>query len=166
MTWCITGASGQLGSVLVRQLAAAGEAVVALSHSRSDPICGVRARPVDVTDFSATGRILEQVRPSIIVHLAAVTGVGQAVQDPQRAQQVNVDATAALVEQEGARFAYTVEAGRVAAKRVRVGRQVGNLAEIPEGLEEGETLIVTGLGTLRQGDAVNPTVIGESGSWQ
>ena len=72
----------------------------------------------------------------------------------------------ALVEREGARFVYTVEAGRVAAKRVRVGRQLGNLAEILEGLGGGETLVVTGLGTLRQGDAVNPTVVGESGSWQ
>jgi membrane fusion protein (multidrug efflux system) len=74
--------------------------------------------------------------------------------------------SAALVEREGARFVYTVEAGRAAARRVQVGRQLGNLAEILEGLSGGETLVLSGLATLRQGDAVNPTVIGESGSWQ
>jgi len=81
-------------------------------------------------------------------------------------QPVILVPSASLVDREGARFVYTAEAGRVAARRVRVGRQLGNLAEILEGLQGGETLIMTGLGALRQGDAVDATVIGESGSWQ
>jgi membrane fusion protein (multidrug efflux system) len=74
--------------------------------------------------------------------------------------------SAALVEQGGQVFVFTAEAQRSAQKPVRVGRRIGNIAEILEGLEEGETLIISGLTTLRRGDPVTASVIGESGSWQ
>jgi hypothetical protein len=47
-----------------------------------------------------------------------------------------------------------------------VGRRIGNIAEILSGLEEGETLIISGLTALRRGAPVQASVIGESGSWQ
>ncbi len=97
VTWCVTGASGQLGGVLVRQLVEAGEEVVALSGRRTVQIAGVRTSPIDITDHQAVRRILEQTRPSVVVHLAAVSSVGEALSDPKRARQVNVDATDALV---------------------------------------------------------------------
>jgi len=109
-TWCVTGASGQLGGVLVRQLAEAGEDVVALSGRRAVQIAGVRTRPIDITHHQVMRDVLEQTRPSVVVHLAAISSVGEAVADPERAQQVNVDATGALVElagRVGARFIYS-----------------------------------------------------------
>jgi membrane fusion protein (multidrug efflux system) len=86
--------------------------------------------------------------------------------ETRQEQPVILIPSAALVEIEGALFVYTGETGRVAAKRVQVGRRLGNVAEIVEGLTDGEELIITGLGTLRQGDPVTLTVVGESGTWQ
>ena len=108
-TWCITGGTGQLGSVLVRRLVEQGRHVVALSGSRSDVIAGLQPHPVDVTDPSATWAILDRVRPSIVVHLAAITNIADAYGDPSRAHRVNVEATAELIRQAdriGARFVY------------------------------------------------------------
>jgi RND family efflux transporter MFP subunit len=48
-----------------------------------------------------------------------------------------------------------VEKGGVAERRVvRLGRQVGNLIEVLDGVEAGENVIVTGLSKLDQGTAV------------
>ena len=74
--------------------------------------------------------------------------------------------SAAIVEQAGQSYVFTAEANRAAQKPVQVGRWIGNSAEILDGLEEGEALIISGLTVLRRGDPVEPSVIGESGSWQ
>jgi membrane fusion protein (multidrug efflux system) len=74
--------------------------------------------------------------------------------------------SAAIVEQAGQIYVFTAEADRAAQKPVQVGRRIGNVAEILDGLETGETLIISGLTALRRGDPVQATIIGESGSWQ
>jgi len=74
--------------------------------------------------------------------------------------------SAAIVEQAGQSYVFAAEAKRAAQKPVQVGRRIGNIAEILDGLQEGETLIISGLTALRRGDPVEPSVIGESGSWQ
>ncbi|MBN1344339.1 MAG: NAD-dependent epimerase/dehydratase family protein, partial [Phycisphaerae bacterium] len=99
MRWCVTGASGQLGSVLARRLAAAGRNVLALSHRHSIEVGDLRTVPIDLTDRDATWRVLAEARPNVVVHLAAVAAVGDALNDPARARAVNVEATASLVDQ-------------------------------------------------------------------
>ncbi len=86
-----------------------GDRVVALSGSRAVRIGDVVIQPVDLADRDAIQLLLEQARPTVIVHLAAVSSVAEALKDPQRTQWVNVDATVWLVEQArriGARFLY------------------------------------------------------------
>ncbi len=97
-TWCITGASGLLGGVLVRQLVEAGESVVALSGRRTVRIGPAETLPIDITKQDAISEVLRAKSPSILVHLAAVTRVGEAVTSPNRARRVNVEATRRLVE--------------------------------------------------------------------
>jgi len=50
MRWLVTGASGQLGSYLVRHLRDRGEEVIAWSGSVRGEVCGVPLQVVDLTD--------------------------------------------------------------------------------------------------------------------
>jgi len=74
--------------------------------------------------------------------------------------------SAALVDRDGETRVFTAQEGTAMVRPVRVGRRLGNLAEIVEGLQEGQTLIITGLAALRQGTPVAATVVGESGTWR
>lgn len=128
------------------------EATVSAVAAGSDPATG--SFPVVITWVNTCG---DKVKSG----MSATATI-----DTRQEEPVILVPSAALVEQEGSQFAYAVEADRVAAKRVRVGRQLGNVAEILEGLQRGEVLVITGLGSLRQGDPVNPTLVGESGTWK
>lgn len=74
--------------------------------------------------------------------------------------------SAALVEREGESLVFTVREDRASARAVRVGRRLGNLTEVLEGLQEGDTLIITALSALRQSTPVTATIVGESGTWR
>lgn len=94
--WLITGASGQLGSVVVRQLVADGEDVIALSHRAAATVAGVTTTPLDITDAGTVTEIVQRTSPSFILHLAAMSSVGEAYEHPERAKRVNVDGTRAV----------------------------------------------------------------------
>lgn len=94
--WLVTGAGGQLGSVLFRELLHRGETVVgSLSTGGPGPSAGRTVR-LDLTDFGALERLVGQAQPRIIVHTAAVTSVEKAWKVPAEAQRTNVDVTAEL----------------------------------------------------------------------
>jgi nucleoside-diphosphate-sugar epimerase len=114
LTVLITGGGGFLGVRLAGLLEAAGERVVLLdrgfpeAYARLAPP-GAERRSGDVTDRAGLWRTLEEVRPSGVVHLAAVlSAVSEA--DPALAFDVNVLGTFNLLE--GARRAGV---GRVVA---------------------------------------------------
>jgi membrane fusion protein (multidrug efflux system) len=101
------------------------------------------------------------------VGIAIKSGMSATVTiETQTQEPVVLIPSAAIVEQGGQSYVFTAEADRAALKPVQIGRRIGNIAEVLEGLEEGETLIISGLTSLRRGDPVQPSVIGESGSWQ
>lgn len=79
MTVLVVGASGVVGRQLVPQLVAAGHPVVATfrSHSPADLPDGAVARQLDLLDLSATSRLVAEVEPEAIIHLAtALSGLG------------------------------------------------------------------------------------------
>lgn len=128
------------------------DATVSAVSAGSDPATG--SFPVIVTWVNPVGNTIKSgMSATVIVETQA--------QEP-----VVLIPSAALVEQGGQTFVFAAEADRAAQKLVRVGRRIGNIAEILDGLEGGETLIISGLTALRRGDPVQTTVIGESGSWQ
>jgi dTDP-4-dehydrorhamnose reductase len=95
--WLITGAGGQLGSVLLRQLSERGEeAIGVVSPSGPLPAVG-RTVPVELRDEAAVARLIDQVAPQRIVHAAALTDVGRCFREPDLARRINVDATRTLV---------------------------------------------------------------------
>lgn len=68
--WLITGASGLLGSELIRQ--AAGRAPLAGAYFRHRPAArpGVDFVPLDVGDRAAVQRLVSSLRPQVIIHTA------------------------------------------------------------------------------------------------
>lgn len=97
-TVLVTGASGLVGVPTVAQLAADGWHVVATANRRTPEHLpdGVDVAKVDLTDAAQVQRVVSEVGPDVIVHLAAVIPP-LIYRDPAMGRKVNVDATAALV---------------------------------------------------------------------
>lgn len=97
-TVLITGAFGQAGEPTVAQFAADGWQVVATAHRKIPDHLpdGVTIAPVDLSDPAQVERLVSEVKPAVIVHLAAVIPP-HTYRDPALARKVNVDATEALV---------------------------------------------------------------------
>jgi UDP-glucose 4-epimerase len=93
----VTGGSGFIGRHVVRALLDQG-ADVTVADKRPSPHDGVRAVIGDLCD---PGVVAEAVRPGtdVIIHLAAITRVLQSIEDPAATHRVNVEVTAALLEQ-------------------------------------------------------------------
>jgi GDP-4-dehydro-6-deoxy-D-mannose reductase len=92
----ITGASGFVGSWLAHQCAEAGDEVVGLTRSGESPAgTGVAA---DLTDGAAVARVLKEVRPEAIYHLAAFSHVGLSWDQPATVMDANVGGAVSLLE--------------------------------------------------------------------
>lgn len=102
-TVLVTGAFGLVGSTTVKRLVADGRRVVATDlgtpaqrkAARALP-AATQARWADLTDPVAVKRLVSEVSPAAIVHLAAVIPP-LIYRNAKLARKVNVDATAALV---------------------------------------------------------------------
>jgi len=93
----VTGGAGFIGRPVVRALLDQGhEVTTADKHASSDQ----RVRSV-VGDLCDPAVIADAVSPptDVIIHLAAVTSVLRSMQDPAGTFRLNVEATAALLEQ-------------------------------------------------------------------
>jgi len=97
-TALITGAFGLVGVPTVAQFAADGWRVAAIAHRRTsgDLPNGVTIAKVDLTDAAQVERVVSEVQPDVVVHLAAFIPP-QIYRDHAMGRRVNVDATAALV---------------------------------------------------------------------
>jgi len=107
-TTLVTGGSGYIGALLVGALREAGREVRVLDsllHGQRDIADGQEAAGVqvirgDVRDAEARMRALAGVQE--VVHLAAIVGDPACARDPQTADEVNVQATRALVAEASA----------------------------------------------------------------
>jgi dTDP-4-dehydrorhamnose reductase len=104
----ITGVSGTLGWALARALAGGCEVIGTYASHPNVPegVTGLRA---DLCDHWAMKEHLENHKPDIIVHLAAITEPDRCEQNPQLAFRVNFEATseiARVAETVGARLVY------------------------------------------------------------
>jgi nucleoside-diphosphate-sugar epimerase len=99
----VTGGFGLVGSATVKRLAADGRRVIATDlgtpgqrkAAQALP-AGTQARWADLTDSATVNRLVSEVSPAAIVHLAAVIPP-LIYRNAKLARKVNVDATAALV---------------------------------------------------------------------
>ncbi|WP_221030000.1 NAD-dependent epimerase/dehydratase family protein [Actomonas aquatica] len=106
-TVLVTGCAGFIGSHVVEELLRSHNAVVGVdnfSTGRMENLANViedsrfSIQRTDLTDTVAFRRVLEQVRPSAIIHLAALVSVPQADRDPDYNFRINIEATHVLAE--------------------------------------------------------------------
>ncbi|MHB8754664.1 MAG: SDR family oxidoreductase [Candidatus Acidiferrales bacterium] len=104
----ITGASGLLGSTLIRQ-AVKSRAVIGWARSPANMTAGCAIEYFDLIHTHLTLNRLRELHPDVIVHCAAMTDVEQCEREPKSAHTINVDATQTLAQwsaQHGARFVF------------------------------------------------------------
>lgn len=107
-TCLVTGGAGFIGTALSPLLAASFDRVVALDnlHPQIHPTPN---RPTDldpavelvvgdVTDAAVWQALLDDVRPDVVVHLAAETGTGQSLAEATRHAMTNVVGTTRMVD--------------------------------------------------------------------
>jgi dTDP-4-dehydrorhamnose reductase len=107
MRLLLTGASGQLGSYVLREIVKSGFPVVAWSGSRSGCLFGTELQPVDLADPDQIVNAYRAAAPTAVIHAGAVAAVDTCWRDPVRARRVNTEGTAILAElaeQTGARL--------------------------------------------------------------
>ncbi len=105
----VTGASGLLGASVLRSAVELGWETVGLCHQHVIRDPAMQVARVDLTDASATRKLLFDLRPDAIVHCAAATNVDWCEDNPKEAEAINVQAAAVLAEVAAtlnARFVY------------------------------------------------------------
>ncbi|WP_435021510.1 GDP-mannose 4,6-dehydratase [Tundrisphaera sp. TA3] len=112
MPTLVTGGAGFIGSTLVDRLLAEGRDVVAVDNfdpfyararkqanlSRALRSPRFRLAEIDLRDGPAVHRLIAEVAPEAIVHLAAKAGVRPSIDDPSGYAEANVVATVHLME--------------------------------------------------------------------
>ncbi|HRN93736.1 MAG: SDR family oxidoreductase [Chitinophagales bacterium] len=88
----VTGATGFLGSSLL-PIALENYEVHYIVHENLSPFSNAYPHQVSLNDFSTLARVIRQIKPSIILHLAAVTDANFCEVFPWSAWKINVETT-------------------------------------------------------------------------
>lgn len=86
----VTGSKGQLGSDLINELTARGHVAV-----------GVDVQEMDVTDRAAVKKVINSVKPDVVIHCAAWTAVDAAEEEEnvKKVRAINAYGTAYIAEE-------------------------------------------------------------------
>lgn len=91
----VTGASGNLGSWICR-LAATSWTVTGIHWQHPYPMGNVQSVKADLTDFSTIDKLFDTLKPSAVIHAAAVSQPGQCESDQQGTHRMNVEVPARM----------------------------------------------------------------------
>lgn len=131
----LTGASGLVGGTFAPVASSAGHVVTGIVGRWTESLPGL-ARQVagNLRDEAAVRALVEEVRPDVIVHAAAISEPAQCEAEPEHARQINValpDQLARLAVETGARLIHLsteqVFDGTHAPYAVDAGRRAINL---------------------------------------
>ncbi len=99
MKLLITGAGGFVAGSVIAQ-APGGMEIHALSRHEPESLpAHVHFHAADITDHSMMTTLLEQVRPQVVLHTAAMANIDTCQAQPDQARAVNTMATAFLADQ-------------------------------------------------------------------
>ncbi|MEX1997421.1 MAG: GDP-mannose 4,6-dehydratase [Candidatus Andersenbacteria bacterium] len=98
-TILITGGAGFVGRHLIQELQRYQPDVrlVVWDQTLAGLPAGVTGEMIDITQPRSYQVSLAQHRPDWVIHLAAVSAVGESLRDPGRARQINFEASCALL---------------------------------------------------------------------
>ncbi len=105
----VTGASGQLGSYVLRELRRRDLSATAWSRRPNVELFGYRCQSVDLCEVDQVVAAFRAAKPDVVLHIAAMSGVGECFRDPTQARRTNNTATrllAELTQRQPARFVY------------------------------------------------------------
>jgi dTDP-4-dehydrorhamnose reductase len=96
----ITGANGLLGQKLVKQLVEENQYIIYASSKGESrlPGTGFNYVSLEITDPQQVAIIIQEIKPDIIIHGAAMTNVDQCEQNQEACYDVNVNSTRYLME--------------------------------------------------------------------
>ncbi|KAF8460625.1 hypothetical protein BDZ91DRAFT_700160 [Kalaharituber pfeilii] len=95
-TVVVTGATGHLGRQVVKAFKRDRWTVVGTGFSRAKPS---ETRKVDLQNLEEVVRLLDEVRPRVVVHCAAERSPDKCEADPEGAKKLNVDASRTLARE-------------------------------------------------------------------
>jgi dTDP-4-dehydrorhamnose reductase len=101
----VTGASGQLGHYILRQLEGCGKSAQGWSGRTCGTIFGANVTPLDFQHPSAILKALNKARPEVIIHAGAMSAADDVRKEPIRGRMINTDATRVIAEWAGAHAA-------------------------------------------------------------
>lgn len=94
----VTGGAGFLGGHLVQRLEREGIQTAVTLYHREMNFTRARMAKIDLKDRAGVARLLAELRPTIIIHTAAMTDSGLCEREPEAAQRENVGATQSLLD--------------------------------------------------------------------
>ena len=98
----VTGGLGFIGNELVRQLLRGGEEVAIIDNENRcapdiDDIGGAHIERVDICDNERVTRLLAELKPRKVFHLAAIHFIPECNADPERTLRINVEGTQSML---------------------------------------------------------------------
>ena len=87
MKFLVTGSSGLVGSQVVKDLVEQNHIVHSCYHNEK-PLYGI-PMILDLTDNEKIIQKIQEIKPDVIIHLAAMTNVDKAEKNPNLANEIN-----------------------------------------------------------------------------
>lgn len=97
MKFLVTGSAGLVGSQVVKDLAESNNQIYSCYHN-SKPEFGTPTQ-MDLTNFENMTKVIENIKPDIIIHLAAMTNVDLCEKETDLALKINAKATEIISKQ-------------------------------------------------------------------
>lgn len=97
-TVLVTGASGQLGQYVLRELMARGITPSAWSGQKIGQVAGVTLEPVSLLERKLIKAKLADLKPDVIIHAGAMSAADDVWKNPEQGRQINTEATKVLAE--------------------------------------------------------------------